>query len=112
VVKIDIGYRPELTEQKILEILQKNLPYKVELWKAIGSGVSVWKNTFLGAIVKVKQSAETTILSVEGNPPSIIIRFICCIFGFICGLILLFVMSGNFAHKVSEEIRHIPEFHK
>ncbi|MBN2156253.1 MAG: hypothetical protein JW776_09430 [Candidatus Lokiarchaeota archaeon] len=111
-VKIDIGFNPELTEQAVLNILQQHLPYKVEMWKAIGSGVSVWKNVLLGAIVKLKQGSNTTILSVEGNPPSLIMRLVCCVFGFICGLIVLFLLSGNFAGKVAEEIRKIPQFQK
>lgn len=111
-VKIDIGFKPELNEQKILEILQKNLSYNMKMWAAIGSGVSVWKNEFLGAIVKLKQAEGKTILSVEGNPPSILIRLICCVFGFICGLLVLFILSGNFAKKLAEEIQGIPEFQK
>ncbi|HUU78407.1 MAG TPA: hypothetical protein VMX55_08665 [candidate division Zixibacteria bacterium] len=109
-VKIDIGYKPTLTDEAIMEILKKNLHYKIEVWPLIGSGISIWKNTFIGAIVKIKRSDQRTILSVEMNPPSAIIRIICCVFGLVCGLILLFLISGNFAKQVANEIKKIPEF--
>lgn len=109
-VKIDIGNKPELTDQKIMEILQKNLPYKIEMWQGLGSGISIWKNTLIGAIVKIKRRDDKTILSVEMNPPSLLIRLLVCIFSLFCGLLILFFISSGFAKNVAEDIKKIPEF--
>ncbi|MFW9923035.1 MAG: hypothetical protein ACFFDW_07070 [Candidatus Thorarchaeota archaeon] len=95
-----------------MDILKKNLPYRIEMWSGIGSGISIWKNTLIGAIVKIKRHEQRTILTVEMNPPSLIIRLICCVFGLVFGLIILFLISGGFANKVAKEIEKIPEFKK
>lgn len=109
-VKIAIGKRPDLTYELLEGILQKNLSYRVDMWQGLGKGVSIWKNELLGAIVKIKQEPHTTYLICEMNPPSLIIRLICCLFGLVLGLIILFLASGSFARQVAEEIKLMPEF--
>lgn len=109
-VKIDIGYKPNLTDEKIMEILKQNLPYKISKWYLYYSSISIWKNSFIGAVVKIKRTDQKTILSVEMNPPSIIIRIVCCVFGLALGLLCLFLISGSFANRVAKDIKKIPEF--
>jgi len=109
-VKINIGKRPDLTYEMLLGILQKNLTYKIEKWILLGDGISIYKNELLGSIVKIRQKPETTFLTVEVNPPSVIIRILSCVLSLGCFLGCLFILSGNFTKKIVEEIRKIPEF--
>lgn len=109
--KIAIGKRPDLTYEILLEILKKNLPYHVQMWLGIGEGVSIWKNTFQGTIVQIKQTADNTYLNITANPPSVIVRLVCVLLGVvICGCLTLFILSISFTNKVTKEIRNIPEF--
>lgn len=98
-----ISHTPDLTKESLVELLNTNLAdkgYEIGLSKLMGADVYIKKTGWVGAVVKIKQKSDETILITRGYSPSAAVRILAY------GLITLLVLNPKW-NKLIAEIEEI-----
>ncbi|MHA1308769.1 MAG: hypothetical protein ACTSO7_16675 [Candidatus Heimdallarchaeota archaeon] len=120
-IKLDMGYKPDLTIDRVMEIFKQNFEYDVVLLKE-NSFIIKQGDAFIAAKVTLKQKVDKTILKITDteNIPTdrkvlfYIGVFILGFFGNIIALILVFALHipkiRKFMKPIEEFAKNHPEF--
>lgn len=101
--RIKISHNPGLTKESLVELLNTNLAdkgYEIGLSKLIGADIYIKKTAWVGAVVKIRQKSDETILITRGYSPSTVVRFL------FHGLIVILVLNPKW-NKLIAEIEEI-----
>ena len=75
--KIILSYTPDLTKERLQEMLSHQfIPtgYEVGASKLIGADIYIKKSNWIGVAIKLKQKPDSTFLRINGYVPSVALR--------------------------------------
>ncbi|MHA1210947.1 MAG: hypothetical protein ACTSSH_00665 [Candidatus Heimdallarchaeota archaeon] len=108
--RINIGFKPGLTNETLMAILSKELPYELTTEKVWGGWFLVLKNNLVSAAVRVKQRKDSTVIEVRGYIHEFYMRLLLIIFIIIPYYIVSLGPAASFAREISNFIRTMPNF--
>ncbi len=97
--KLTIAKNPELTKEKLLELIAPQLQakgYEVGLSKLMGASLYVKKTGWVGAVIVIRQKKDSTLLITRGYSPSAAVRILAY------GLITLLILNPKWKALVAE----------
>jgi hypothetical protein len=117
-VKVTIGYHPELTPQAAMEIFQKHFAakYRVSKIKRVRTrDFIVKKNPLIGVLVGLKQKEDSTSFDFHADAPSAMLAILFwLILALIPALLIYFIVLRPRLKEMEREIKsfieNAPEF--
>jgi len=106
-----IGFKPELTRDKVMEICTTHLPYESKIASPKDTTLFlIFKNDFVGTVVRVKQTKEKTVIELIPYIVKAYLRFLLWVFGIVPYLVVYFGPARKFTKEIVGFIEAHPEF--
>lgn len=97
--RLTVKHNPQLTREQLLEIIKPELEakgYEVGISKLMGADLYVKKTGWVGAVIRIRQKNESTLIISSGYSPSALVRIIAY------GLITILVLNSKWKALVAE----------